>query len=477
MFNNVSLRLMNITSVIKFSAWFICTLIIINSCKKESFITDANAVLFTSEDTLHFDTVFASVGSVTQSFKIFNPNDQKLQLSRIALSGGSSSAFKMNVDGSQGTSFSNITIEANDSIYVFVSVTINQTTANLPFIVQDCIMIEYNTNTTNIQLDAYGKNANFINNAFITKDTAWNNELPYVITGALTINEGKSLTINKGVRIYCHADAAILVNGAIKVNGEKYDSTRVIFSGDRLDEPYVNFPASWPGIFFSETSLTNELHYATLQNATQGLITQGVNLNNNEKIKLYECIFNNIYDVAIYSVNSSIYAQNCLISNCGGNNLRLTGGNYNFIHCTVVSYSSQFLNHITPLLFISDQSDSNELFPVNANFTNCIFYGESGLFDDEQNISRSGLAAFEINFTNTLYKGNPNSFINYTNCIQNTNPQFLTVDAADNIFNFHLQSSSPCINTAVNTSVDRDLDGNIRSNSGTAPDIGCYESQ
>ena len=92
------------------------------SCSKTSFITSQDASVGFSADTLHYDTVFTTTGSVTQSFKIFNLNNQKLRLSELKLMGGVSSAFKMNVDGSPGTTFSEIELEPNDSIYVFVTV-------------------------------------------------------------------------------------------------------------------------------------------------------------------------------------------------------------------------------------------------------------------------------------------------------------------------------------------------------------------
>jgi hypothetical protein len=71
---------------------------IFTSCKKDSFITSENASISFSANSLHFDTVFTSVGSVTQSLKVFNLNDQKLRLSKIELAGGVSSAFKINVN-------------------------------------------------------------------------------------------------------------------------------------------------------------------------------------------------------------------------------------------------------------------------------------------------------------------------------------------------------------------------------------------
>ncbi len=69
------------------------------SCKKESLITSPDANISISADTLHYDTVFTAVGSVTQSFKIVNENNQKLRLSSVKLMGGSFSSYKMNVDG------------------------------------------------------------------------------------------------------------------------------------------------------------------------------------------------------------------------------------------------------------------------------------------------------------------------------------------------------------------------------------------
>ena len=116
------------------------------SCKKDSFITSSQANLSTSADTLSFDTVFTSVGSVTQSFKIFNDNNQKLQLSTVKISGGDSSSFKINVDGISANEVNNIEINANDSIYVFVQVNVNPNNNRLPFIIQDSILISYNGN-------------------------------------------------------------------------------------------------------------------------------------------------------------------------------------------------------------------------------------------------------------------------------------------------------------------------------------------
>jgi hypothetical protein len=182
-------------------------ILIVASCKKDSFITSPDASLYTSADTLSFDTVFTTVGSITQSFKIFNNNNQKLKISNIKLAGGSSSPFKINIDGTASPEVNDVAIKSNDSIYVFVQVNVDPSSSTLPFILRDSIQISYNGNTKFVQLQAYGQNAIFLKNQIITENAIWNKTLPYVILGGVRIDTGITLNIEAGTKIYLHADA------------------------------------------------------------------------------------------------------------------------------------------------------------------------------------------------------------------------------------------------------------------------------
>jgi hypothetical protein len=119
-------------------------LLVLTSCRKDSFITSPDARVSITADTLKYDTVFVAAGSTYQSFRVINENNQKLKISSIRLMGGSGSAFKMNVDGISGFQFSNLDIEANDSLYVFVQVNVDPAAGNLPYIIRDSIQINYN---------------------------------------------------------------------------------------------------------------------------------------------------------------------------------------------------------------------------------------------------------------------------------------------------------------------------------------------
>ncbi len=451
------------------------------SCKKEDkFITSVDAKFSTSVDTLKYDTVFTTVGSVTKSFKIFNPNNKKLLLNNVQLKGGAASFYKMNVDGLSGTQFSNIEIAANDSIYVFVSVNVNPNSSNIPFVIQDSVLIQYNGNSKFVQLQAYGQNAIFIKNYKLTGNIIWNNTLPYVIIGAMQIDTTASLTINEGTKVYLHADASLIVDGTLITNGKKWDSTKIIFTGDRLDEPYKDFPATWPGIYFRGQSKNNILNYTNINNAYQALVSEGPSINANPKIILNECIINNAFDAGILAINTSINAKNCLISNCGNNIGIALGGTYNFNHCTVASYSNSNILHKNPVLVVTNYNKiNNTIFTnnISATFNNCIFWGEFGTVEDEVVADKLGTNSYSVNFNKCMYKVKTsiNPFINSIGGVVNSTPQFDSINVNQRKYNFRLRTTSPALNVGVASTTNIDLDGNPRPVG--LPDIGCYEKQ
>ena len=448
--------------------------ILLATCKKESFTDSASALLQTTTDSLHFDTVFTTTGSITQFVRIINNNSKGIRIASVKLAGGINSAFRINVDGVPGPEVNDIEVLANDSVYVFVTVTINPDASTLPFLVMDSIEISYNGNQQFIQLDAYGRNAHFLRNRIITGTEIWNNDLPYVILEGITIRSNASLLINKGCQVFMHADAPFIINGTLTVNGEKYDSTRVVFAGDRLDEPYKNFPASYPGLYFTDSSSNNILNYAIIKNAYQAIVVTGASTS--PKLTLNETIVDNAYDAGIIGINTNINAVNVLVSNCGKNIFLVNGGKYEFTHCTAATISNNFIQHRNPVLLISNYLNQ-EINNLDAVFRNCIFWGDdNGLVPNEVQVLRMGNSVFNVNFDNVLWrvKDIPQHIVS-NGIINNQDPRFETINVAERIFNFRLRNDSPALDKGSMTPTLTDLDGNTRPVA--IPDLGAYEKQ
>ncbi|HTE26221.1 choice-of-anchor Q domain-containing protein [Flavitalea sp.] len=460
-----------LTGFVFFIVLFVC------SCKKDVFITSPDAEIRFSADTLHYDTVFTSVGSITKFVRIFNNNDQKLRLTSVQLSGGSNSPFRINVDGTPGNA-SDIEILPNDSLYVFVSVQVNPDAQNLPFILRDSLRVSYNGNEKFIQLEAWGQNAVFLRNHIVTGHEIWTNTKPYVILDRLLIEKNAKLTIGKGSRLYFHADAPLLVDGTLEVKGEKADSLRVSFQGDRLDDPYHNYPGAWPGIYFQASSQDNIIEYANIYNAFQGLVVDQPATNGLPKLILNESVIQNCFDAGLIAFRSEIRSRNTLIANCGKNMILAFGGKYEFTHLTNTAYSNRYIAHKDAILSITNVfEDAGAVFTadLNASFVNCIFWGDDGLVKNEVTIRKEGSSVFAVSFTNSLWKMSdvPGS-ITTSAMINNQDPLFNLVDNDKIQYDFRLKENSPAIGKGKPAGVTFDLDGKIRK---VVPDIGAYELQ
>jgi len=453
--------------------------LLVLSCRKNSFITSKDAIVLFSADTLSFDTVFVTTGSVTQSVKIINANNQQLRLTDIRLMGGSQSYFSINIDGSPGPEVDNIDLAAGDSLYIFVAIAINPGIANLPFIVQDSIQVSFNGNQQYIQLQAWGQNANFLVNRVLKGANTWNDSLPYVIEGGLQIDTGATLTIPAGCKVYLHANAAMLVDGSLQVTGS--DSSRVYFLGDRLDAPYNNYPGSWTGIYFRGTSAGNQLQYAVIRNANQAIVAESPPAGTVSKLVLQQCIIDNSYATGILGVDGSVQATNCLVSNCGQNIALGGGGSYQFTQCTDAAYSNNYIVHTYPVLQVADeilQGSTIITGTLQAGFTNCIFWGDYGNVPNEVAVSQQSNLSFAVNFTNCLWKvqtAPSGQGIAATATIANMDPLFDSVNTAAGYYDFHLQAGSPAVGQGAAAGVLIDLDGNLRP--GVSPDLGCYQRQ
>ena len=138
--------------------FFLCVLF---SCKKDFLNTSLESTLTFSTDSILFDTVFTTIGSSTQRFKVYNFNEGDVIISSVSLSNGEYSNFRINIDGKSTSLINNLELLNNDSLYIFVEVTVDPNNKNNPLVITDSIIFLINGNQQSIHLTAWGQDAYF----------------------------------------------------------------------------------------------------------------------------------------------------------------------------------------------------------------------------------------------------------------------------------------------------------------------------
>ncbi|MBL7912119.1 MAG: hypothetical protein JNJ41_13755 [Bacteroidia bacterium] len=375
-----------------------------SSCKKDKLITDSGAKLQFSQDSILFDTVFTTVGSSTRNFRIRNKNNQRIKISSIQLLGGSSSSFIINVDGARGTSFEDIEIAANDSMYVFVQVYVNPNNANSPLIINDAIRFNVNGNEQTVYLEAWGQDAYYYKPTDAIKfsdgsyfpysrvsesDNAtvvFFNDKPHVITGYLVVDSTQKLIIQAGARIYMNYKAGLWVfrYGELKMLGQK--GNEIIVTGARREKDYADEPGQWDRIWINEGSVNNEINYAIIKNGYVGVQAElfGNNFNEPRRLKITNTKIQNMSLWGFYGLGYNVYAGNNVISNCQEHSVNLVlGGKYTFLHCTFANFWEKDKTRDKPAININNHTDSQVLPLDSCYFGNCIV---DGLLGNEINL-------------------------------------------------------------------------------------------
>lgn len=454
------------------------------ACEPDELVTTAEGdKLAFSADTVSFDTVFSTLGSITRDFRVYNPHDKAIRIERLKLAGGDRSPFTLNVDGEPGNTFTNLEVPANDSLYVFVRVTVDPTEENLPFVIKDSVIFETNSNYQDINLMAWGQNAHFHKNVELQGNHVWASDKPHVVYGYAIVSDTlrSSLTIEAGADIYMHKDAVLAVDSgaSLKIRGTLEEPVTV--QGDRLEPWYEDIPGQWGSIWLSAGSIENEVNHAVIRNGMIGIRVDTVGNSSQPTLTLTNSIIDNMQGYGLLAQGSHVNVRNTVFSNCGEHAVLLNiGGSYDFRHCTIGNYWSGNSRQTASLALNNFYIYEGDTIPRdldNVYFGNSIVYGD---LNEELVLSKTTLAAFNYRFENTLIKTNRalSNSDNFEQCF-NEDPLF----RAPQEFDFHLDTIiSPAVNKGSlqiiqetgDFDLSRDLDGLSRT-ADENPDLGAYE--
>ncbi|MBQ9638921.1 MAG: hypothetical protein IJV22_05130 [Bacteroidales bacterium] len=463
-----------------------------SSCIKDpTVLTDESAQLHFSIDTLSFDTVFTTLGSTTRMVKVYNTYNQPLRIDGVGLLHGSSSRFRLNVDGDTSLWVRRVNIAAHDSMFVFVQANINPNLSSEPFLITDSIRFNLNGHSQYLPLTAYGRNAVYHLPTGVLHDNAggnypytvvdctqWNHTLPHVIFGYAIINEDSVLTLQAGeeLRFAQNSGLIVLAGGSLQASGDM--SAPILFTSLRHDGRYASLPAQWDYIWLAAGSRNNKLEWSIVENAIAGLRVD-TNVNSNPTLRITNSIVRNHSVAGILAQGAHIEADNLLVAHCREADVVLRmGGQYRFTHTTIGGYWN-YGTRTSPALIINNwylaSDGSKVLRPISeASFFNSIIYGNYTNSDGlgEVLLDSTPEAAFNTSFANCIIqwgKADTTSMAGQYNQ-WNINPLFVNPKEGD----FHLQTDSPARGMANSTWTTQpyDLSGTPRP---TPAAIGCYE--
>lgn len=452
--------------------------ILINSCRKDEFYNGEGSILTFSEDTLTFDTVFTTVGSVTRQIRVNNTSNQSLLLSINLKNLNGLNTFRINVDGVSGTSFKDVQIPPNDYIYIFAEATVDLGNVNNPFVIEDIIEYTYNSVAQKSYLQAWGQDAYFHYGEIVrSDDVVWLNDKPHVVIRNSTfpgyaIDSFSSLTVEPGCDIYIMQGAGIYIEGELII-GEETNSEIVNFQSGRIEAlqngtDFNDKPGLWNGITIFSGGKA-EIYNTVINQAIWGI--QGrhfssdihVLIDNTSRpdILLDKVIVKNSSLNALISINSKVKATNSIFYASGNNTVAIAlGGEVEFDNCTMFNNGVSGSDDVETLIlsnFVQTSSGSGLNHLNNATFTNCIIFGNA---EEQIAFSQDAQVDFNYNFTNCVLKTKQDTLGGFTNCLLNENPQF--VDASDG--DFHLKDNSPCISAGIDNGVLEDINFDNRTN-------------
>lgn len=464
------------------------------SCNNRAPHDPADLLIF-STDTVQFDTIFTGIGSTTKCLSIKNANSSKaLNIDRIYVAKGSSSKYRLNIDGRATNNYQNYKLAPGDSLFIFVEVTIDPNRDEM--IEQDSIIFQVNDKQQDVKLIAFGQDVTLLNGHMISNDTTWTPEKPVLIYNSAMVDNDITLTILPGTKVYLHNNSSLFIKGTLKANGEI--GNRIIITGDRLEDGYSTIQGQWGaylqdeignttgiygGLHFAVGSKNNILNNTDITNALIGVQVDSCVTPNIPTLKMKNSNIENSKIAGLYALGAYVEAENCVFANSGKYTVACwIGGRYIFKHCTMANYSSGVRQ--TPELSLKNyytyttESGATAIEYrdiTEAKFENCIIYG---LLKNEIEFDLVAGAEANLLFNNCLIKYQDCRELtgtSFVDNIYNEDPLFYSLDKP---YSYKLSITSSAIDKAkvsISENIPLDHDGVNRISTDGKPDIGAYE--
>lgn len=444
-----------------------------------------------SVDTLHIGTLLCDNSSKTYLVKLYNHSSGELKISSIALRHAETSGFRMNVDGMNGTSFTNsdlLRVAKGDSMFIFVEATFPPD-GELSTYHTDYIDILCNNRSKTIVLDAYSKDVAKLYGVVLDKDSIWPQGAEAQIYDSLVIPQGVTLVLSDSTTLYLHDKANIYVRGTLICEGKL--GAPVTIRGDRTDKmfdnlPYDNLPSQWGSLYIDSTAQGCSFNYTDIHGMSDGIWIDSTD------VVFNSCRIKNSDGNLLTCHMSQMKLYNSELSNAAGALLDIYGGWHDVVHCTLANYNFAKVVSTPALQFTNFDTAQVRLTPLHhCLFQNTIVWGKWHDPDvyplyyrvvvDTDRLGRDVYAdsIFTYRFEHCLLRAagfDDDDFVRilWNNKDTDNDPKYMLIDTPNYTFDFHLLEDSPARGAGKAEGAllcPTNLDGEKRPE---IPDIGCY---
>lgn len=336
-----------------------------------------------SNDTLNFDTLFATVPSTTRTLVLFNDDEKGMRVSSVRLEGGVDSPYRVNVDGEVLDGLlADLKIAGGDSVFVFAELTLPETSNNtymshddaLVFTLENGVVQRVPLLSTALGAEIYDAPV------ILARDTVFAADRVRVFRRSLVVSKDVTLQIEPGATLYFHTGSGLDVYGTLLCNGDT--AACVTLRGDRLDRlfpylPYDNTVGRWEGVTLHSSSHGNEIRFTDIHSGMYGIKADTTD------VLIDASVIHNVDGDALRLLSSKALVSNTQLSNAHGNCAAVYGGDVRFVFVTMAQFYPWRADR-GAALFLADRLLDIDAPATSMHFSSCLVtgYGDDVLMGD-----------------------------------------------------------------------------------------------
>lgn len=333
--------------------------VVSSGCERDFSNAPAAADLVFSSDTVSFDTIYAGFPTPTLRVALRNVGDDDVTIGSVALAGGESSPFMVNINGVSACHAESLRLCSGDSLLVFVSVRDASVNGGFAFRgLSDRIVATGGANEWRTNLSAVVRNVKNMGGV-LSADEQWLcDSIPYLVSDSVVVGPQATLLVGPGVSVLMGRDASFLVEG--RLVGAAEPRRRSSFSPVRSDGIYSSVPGQWGGIHLAAGALA-DLRYCDVACASEALVCDS-----SSSLVADGLWIRDASRTGVSLTEAEAVLTNSIVSDCGGGAFSVVGGRVGLRHVTVADYYSWDYRKVAALRFCASDDSNARLVVDNS---------------------------------------------------------------------------------------------------------------